>query len=297
MAAALLSIDSGWSQSLLNEGPQASSQPAQAPPPVQADRRDPNLYGSQQRSSRSFTKKFATNVFLDQKDIWTSPFRMNKSSAKWWVLAGVTTAALIAADHPVAQALPQTGTTVDFGTVASRLGQWYTVFPVAGAFYASGVAMHNEKLLKTGALSLQALVGAEVVTNVLKVAARRERPQEGDGGGHFGVGGTSFPSGHSSQAWALATVVAAEYGDHKWVPYASYGYAALISTSRMLAQKHFSSDVFVGGALGFFVGRYVVRTDNAHRSHVNTGHSRLLSPTVLPSFSPFQKSVTVTWTN
>jgi membrane-associated phospholipid phosphatase len=119
---------------------------------------------------------------------------------------------------------------------------------------------------------------------------------EGDHGGHFEEGGSSFPSGHSTQAWALATVVASEYGNIRWVPYVSYGYAALVSTSRVLAQQHFTSDVFVGGAIGFFIGRYVVRTQRSHREHLGSGRSRLVTPMVLPSFSPAAKTVTLAWT-
>jgi membrane-associated phospholipid phosphatase len=208
----------------------------------------------------------------------------------------VGTAALIAVDHRVSQALPFSGTSVNFGTAASRAGQWYTVFPAAGAFLAIGIARHNEKLEETGILGLQALVDADVVTNVVKVVARRERPTALDHGGHFETGGSSFPSGHSTQAWALAAVVASEYGNHKWVPYVSYGYAALVSTSRVLTQEHFTSDVFVGGAIGFFIGRYVVHTQQVHREHLRSVKSGLFTPAVVPSFSPVAKTVTLAWT-
>lgn len=272
---------------------EAQQGPSQLP---QNDTRDRNVYLDGQTSGRGFVKKFTTNVLLDQRDIWSSPFRIRRSSAKWWILAGVGTAALIAADHRVSQALPFSGTSVNFGTAASRAGQWYTVFPAAGAFLAVGAALHDDKLEETGALGLQALVDAGVVTNVVKVVARRERPAAFDHGGHFEKGGGSFPSGHSTEAWALATVVAGEYGNHKWVPYVSYGYAALISTSRVLAQTHFTSDVFVGGAIGFFIGRYVVHTQQVHRKHLRSAKSRLFTPAVFPSFSPVAKTVTLAWT-
>ena len=89
---------------------------------------------------------------------------------------GSGTAALIGADHPVSQALPFSGTSMNFGNAASRAGQWYTVFPAAGALLAVGATLHNQKLEETGALGFQALVDADVVTNVVKIVARRERP-------------------------------------------------------------------------------------------------------------------------
>jgi len=296
LAVAIVGVMPGSFQLYATEAdPGPSQPPAQTERPPQSDTRDRNVYLDGQSSDRGLIKKFTTNVLLDQKDIWTSPFHLSRSSAKWWILAGVGTAALIAADHPVSQALPFSGNSTNFGTAASRAGQWYTVFPAAGVFLATGKALHNEKLEETGILGFEALVDADVVTNVVKFVARRERPGAGDRGGHFETGGSSFPSGHSTQAWALATVVASEYGDHKWVPYLSYGYAALVDVSRVLSQEHFTSDVFVGSAIGFFIGRYVVHTQRLHREHLHSGRSKLFMPAVFPCLSPVQKTVTLSW--
>lgn len=241
-------------------------------------------------------RKEATQILLDQKNIWTSPLHINRSSAPWWIATGVGTAALLAADHPASQTLPFSGTTVHFGVAASRAGQWYTVFPAAGVLYATGCATHHQKLAETGMLSLRAMADADLVTEVLKVTARRQRPRDGDHGGHFEKGGSSFPSGHSTEAWALATVIASEYGDHRWMPYVSYGYATLVSVSRVLAQDHFASDVLVGGAIGFFTGRYVVRTQRARRDHPAGKRSQNWRPSIVPTFSPVEKTVRLTWT-
>jgi membrane-associated phospholipid phosphatase len=259
------------------------------------DTRDRNLYVDQGESSRSFVKKFSTNALLDQKQIWASPFHVDRSSAKWWLLAAGGAAALIAADHPISQALPHTGTSVSFGNNFARAGQWYSVYPFAGALYITGWAAHDDKLRETGALGLQALVGAGIVTTVLKVVARRERPNAGDGGGHFETGGGSFPSGHSAEAWAIASVVASEYGNHRWVPFVSYAYASAVSLSRVLGQQHFSSDVFVGGALGFFIGKFVVRTERTHASHLARFQQKRMVPAIEPGFGSGNKTLSLVW--
>ena len=67
-----------------------------------------------------------------------------------------------------------------------------------------------------------------------------------------------MPSGHAIAAFSVATIVARRYGNHKWVPYASYGVAALVGFSRLTLSAHFVSDVFVGGALGYSVSRFAV---------------------------------------
>lgn len=259
------------------------------------DARDGNVYVGPCASRRRLIQKLVTNMLLDQREIWTSPFRIDRSSALPWIGVGAGTAILLSVDHRLTQALPANGVSSHFGTDASRAGQWYAVFPAAAVLSGLGLAVRNDKVEETGLMGLEAVVDADLVSSVLKFAARRQRPLDGDHGGHFEKGGSSFPSGHSTQAWALATVVASEYGDHAWVPYVSYSYATLVSVSRVLAQAHFSSDVFVGGAIGFFIGRYVVRTQKMHQGHLSSFRDRLFTPSVAPSFSGTEHSIALSW--
>lgn len=61
----------------------------------------------------------------------------------------------------------------------------------------------------------------------------------------------SFPSGHTANAFAGATMLAIEYGEqYKWVPYVSYGVATGIGVMRMASNKHYISDVLFGAGLG-----------------------------------------------
>jgi membrane-associated phospholipid phosphatase len=67
-----------------------------------------------------------------------------------------------------------------------------------------------------------------------------------------------MPSGHTIAAFSVAMIVARRCGNHKWVPYVSYGMAALVGFSRLTLSAHVVSDVFVGGALGYSVSRFAV---------------------------------------
>src|SRR5205085_7301394 len=78
------------------------------------------------------------------------------------------------------------------------------------------------------------------------------------GGGFFQPGGTSFPSGHASTSFAIATVIAHEYPGW-FTQFASYGMATAISLARVSGQKHFPSDVFIGGTIGYLIGRSVYK--------------------------------------
>ncbi|MGZ5265125.1 MAG: phosphatase PAP2 family protein [Kaistella sp.] len=77
---------------------------------------------------------------------------------------------------------------------------------------------------------------------ILKTTLKKTRPD----GTAF-----SFPSGHTANAFAGATMLAIEYGEnYKWVPYVSYGVATGIGVMRMANNKHYISDVLFGAGLG-----------------------------------------------
>ncbi|OQP60196.1 phospholipid phosphatase [Niastella vici] len=62
---------------------------------------------------------------------------------------------------------------------------------------------------------------------------------------------TSFPSGHTAQAFAAAAILSEEYGyRYKWVPYLSYGLASIVGGFRMANNKHYLSDVLVAAGIG-----------------------------------------------
>jgi membrane-associated phospholipid phosphatase len=67
-----------------------------------------------------------------------------------------------------------------------------------------------------------------------------------------------FPSGHTASAFAVATIVSGRYPKHRWLPYVAYGVAGALSLSRLPTQAHFPSDIFIGAAMGYSIGRFVV---------------------------------------
>jgi membrane-associated phospholipid phosphatase len=67
-----------------------------------------------------------------------------------------------------------------------------------------------------------------------------------------------FPSGHTASAFAVAAVLAGRYPKHRWLPFAAYGTAAFLSLSRLPTQAHFPSDIFIGAAMGYAIGHFVV---------------------------------------
>jgi len=141
----------------------------------------------------------------------------------------------------------------------SQAGAGYTVAAAAASFYLIGRAVKNDRAMQTGLLAGEALINSAIVIGAVKGITQRARPDAGDERSEFFVGGRSFPSGHAGNVWSFATVVASEYSDKPVVQVVAYGAAGLISVARFTAQRHYLSDILIGSAIGFGVGRYVYR--------------------------------------
>lgn len=143
------------------------------------------------------------------------------------------------------------------------------------AFGLYGVVFKNQKMKTSTLLATQSYIVSAAVQTIGKFLTGRQRPNYLANGAtepsptfHGPAfaskhGSTSFPSGHTTGAFAAATVFAEEYWDYPWVPFVSYGAATLIGLSRITENKHWISDVFAGAGLGYVTGLQVVR--NYHR--------------------------------
>ena len=156
-------------------------------------------------------RRLFRNVCQDQKGIWLSPFRAHRQDAKWWVLFGSATGALIATDTWTSKQLPNTRDQIRVSGIVSRPGAAYSLIPGVVTFWAAGAIRHDDRLRETGLLGAEALANAFVVSSVVKAATQRQRPLEGEGSGRFWKGsgriwntGASFPSSHATHVWAVA---------------------------------------------------------------------------------------------
>ena len=236
------------------------------------DRRDLIYYPGDTESIRPLAGKLIRNSLLDQKEIWTSPFHSKQYVAEWLGFSAIT-ASLIATDRRTSHIFENSQGQVTWGNHVSNVGASYTLLPEVAGFYLYGVLADNQKSRETGVLGGEALLDSLVVVEVLKLAAGRNRPNAVSHPGDFFKGGQSFPSGHSIESFALASVIAHEYGNRRWVPYVAYGLATAVGSARYAARQHYASDIFVGAAMGFFIGRFVV---NTHESHAGHHHGAIL---------------------
>jgi len=123
-----------------------------------------------------------------------------------------------------------------------------TPFELGAAFatYAIARSMNKPGAISFGSDLIRAQVMAELLTVGIKQGTRRARPE---GSGY------SFPSGHTSTAFASATVIQQHYGWKFGLP--AYAVASYVAASRVEMKKHYLSDVAFGAAIGIISGRTV----------------------------------------
>jgi membrane-associated phospholipid phosphatase len=280
---------------ILVSAAKAQTDPPEAftPPPTA---REEASYSSESEPIKPLGKKFFKNILLDQKAIWTSPFHMTRDDAKWWLVFGAVTGGLIATDHWTAQQLPNTRDQIRVSGYVSDVGSLYTIAPLTAGFYFVGVFTDNAKARETGLLGAEALADGMVVLEAFKLTVQRQRPLEGDGHGHFFHGGGSFPSGHSMESFALASVIAHEYRSKK-VALLAYGLAGLVSASRFSGRNHFASDIVAPAAAGWFIGTYVFNRHESASRQRRFPSKAILSPQVRPIIQPQarQYGVALNW--
>lgn len=215
-------------------------------------------------------KLLLPNLVSDQKRIWLFPTRFVQGQ-NWIPTTAVlgTAAGLAALDPTEAAYFRRTPTFHGFNHIFTGNTTVIGTIAVPVSLYAAGLIRGDSKMQRTALLAGEAVADAEIVTTVLKDATGRARPASIPAGGNFSDswfegggsrlrGAGSFPSGHTIAAFSVATVIARRYGNHRWVPYAAYGMAALVGFSRLSLSAHFLSDVFMGGALGYSISRFTV---------------------------------------
>lgn len=210
------------------------------------------------------------NLASDQKQIWLFPTKL-KERKRWIPTVAVlgATAGLVALDQKTAPYFRRTSAYDGFNQAFSGSHTSIGIIAAPVALYASGWIRKDSKMRRTALLAGEAVADSEILTTVFKDIDRRLRPAAIPVNGNFADtwfednthnfhSNGSFPSGHTIAAFSVATVIARRYGNHRWVPYVAYGSAALVGFSRVSLSSHFVSDVFMGGALGYTISRFVV---------------------------------------
>ena len=239
------------------QNPPQPKQTTAVPPPQKSSTKAGNDDQDKQSSIAlpSSFKGLGERFLLDQKQIWTSPAHLRWQDANWLLpLSGISTGLFIT-DADMSRHISQNPTTIShYNTISNA--SIAALIGGAGAMWLFSYPKHNEHWRETGFLAGEAAINSLVVVEAMKYPLGRQRPYQGDGTGPFFNGGVSFPSEHSTAAWAVAGVVAHEYPG-PLTKILVYSLASLVDYSRYRARQHFPSDVFIGSIIGNMVAENV----------------------------------------
>ncbi len=233
------------------------------------------------------TTGFPAIIADDFKYIATAPSRWE--TREWgnlgWAALAVAGTAVIA-DRPVRDFMRRQTPGNAFLDKVENFGQTYAL-GVMGGFYLAGKITDNEKSVNVAQNLVAASLISATINQTLKIAVNRSRPRDDLGISHFqGYTGlnnnSSFPSGHTTEAFTLASVIATHYED-AWVTYTAYSVAGLVGVARMYHNAHFASDVVASAFIGTYVGKSIVYHNRTLR-----GNKVAVIPLLAPDFSGIQ---------
>lgn len=217
------------------------------------------------------TASYPDLLLDDIQHVVTAPSRWQTQEWKnfgWASLAVAGTAVVI--DGPLRDEMRRQPGNSSFMLNIERLGAEYSV-GVLGGFYLAGSMANDDTAIMVAQDGLTAsIIASGLITPAIKIVTGRSRPYENAGTNNFQSLGannhnSSFPSGHTTEAFALASVISAHY-DETWVKSSAYTVATLVGVARSYHDAHFASDVLAGALIGYWVGQSVVAHNRQKRA-------------------------------
>jgi hypothetical protein len=204
-------------------------------------------------------RKVFTNLPGDQKAIWTSLLYIKATDAAWLAPLAAASGVLIGSDHHSMARAQSNSNAINLSNNVSDAGLvTFAAWPAV--MYLWGSAQSEARPRETGLLTGEALINSIAVNEAFKYTFQRERPTGDAGEGRFFKtrSSPSFTSLHSQLSWTAASVMAHEYPD-SFTSLLAYGAATTVSIARVTGRDHFPSDVVIGSAMGWLIGRQIYR--------------------------------------
>ena len=157
--------------------------------------------------------------------------------------------------------------------IITNLGDGLFSLCLFSGFAGYGLIFKDIKAVEVGKIGAESFLLTGISVQLFKYLCGRERPSDATRPGGFWHGPfayfdqqqgkkrglaafDSFPSGHTTTAFATATTLSDYYTD-PWVSYTSYSVASLVAVSRVMERTHWLSDCFVGAIIGHYGTRLV----------------------------------------
>lgn len=194
------------------------------------------------------------------RDELTSPL---KTDARNWLIGGTAlTAALVLLKaevvDPIQRDFSQRKPLGDFSILGDYGGRFIPNAVYSGAMFWAYKITNESSYFEFSLIMMKASVYAVATSTLLKVTVQEPRPNDRSDT-------KSFPSGHTTAAFAFSSVVTAEHG------FFPYGFMAtalstLTGLSRINDNKHYLHDVVAGATIGTVFGLGVSKVNNSRTS-------------------------------
>lgn len=195
--------------------------------------------------------------------VLTKPLNWDKNDLLRFGLVSATTISFMFLDESIKDNLQNNNKYANstFMELGRIYGEPYTGGSVALLLALHGWINKNDKNLDLAFQVFQSYSYTLISTGLLKFSIGRARPRNDLSAFHFEPftyfddNKLSLPSGHTSLAFSLSTILALNNSDSKynWIFYIP---AVVTAFSRMYQNHHWVSDVFLGACLGYFIAKF-----------------------------------------
>lgn len=219
----------------------------------------------------------------ESENFLKQPFKWNAKNFGTLGLIAVSTYLVMQADEPLRnEILKDRSYYCSIPIEAGRIwGEPYTTLLISGIFAVSGISSGNHANKRTAFEIVQSGIYTAGVTQLIKFGGGRSRPYTNDGSftfnpfSKFSNDNWSLPSGHTSVAFSLSTIIS-KNSKSNFVKYAAYIPALATAFSRIYQDKHWLSDTFLGAAVGFFIAEWVHKQHDAKETFIEIQNEQLL---------------------
>ncbi|MDD5066202.1 MAG: phosphatase PAP2 family protein [bacterium] len=156
----------------------------------------------------------------------------------------------------------QSRDTSDFLKYPKYFGNGLYLAGFGGLNVLSGLVFQSKEWTALGIYLLEGVAVSGIYVSVVKAVFGRERPYVKHDPYHFRPfsfkeSSFSFYSGHTTEVFTAASVVA-HYFRNPYISIFVYSLASLTGLERIYNNKHWASDVLVGGITGVLIGRKII---------------------------------------
>lgn len=224
---------------------------------------------AQAPSDYRINKEFLASLGRDFAAVVTSPVHWDNKDLGRFALVSAATLAVAPFEEDIrdwAQA-HKTDSSQDVATFFENFGNGAYLLGFTAVLYGAGEIWNSRGVRKTALLSLESFATTSVIVQVTKTIVGRARPRTGHNNRKFRPFSfsneyNSFPSGHVTAAFSVATTIADQTHSLP-LDILVYSAATMVGFSRIHDNQHWASSVVAGAALGYFVAKKIC---GRHRS-------------------------------